>query len=345
MQAIAKTQLVKGLDLRQFPRPVPVGNEVLIKIKLSGICGSDLKLYNLEGNMPARKISLPVILGHEFCGIVEALGPKTTKLHVGDRVAGEPHVPCMTCFTCTTGNAHICPNQKNVGRTLNGSFAEYLTVPEISVRKVPETLTDYEAALLEPLGVAVHAVRKNDIAGDNVLVLGCGPIGLMTISAAKAFGAARVFATSRTPEKLQKGLLMGADQVFNGVEEGIVEKIISQAGACGIGTVIDMTGSEEAIQQGLQALRPGGTLVLAGILGKNLNLNALSYTIYKEIQIAGIFGRKLWESWILSEMLFAQRKIKTEVLRGSTFKAGDYEQAFAEAFAGKSGRTFISFSD
>ncbi|MDF1593960.1 MAG: alcohol dehydrogenase catalytic domain-containing protein [Desulfobacterales bacterium] len=342
MSAIAKMKLAKGVDLHEFPRPVPMDNEVLIKVKISGICGSDLKLYNIEA-MTARKIALPIILGHEFCGVVEALGPKVTSLQVGDRVAGEPHIPCMTCFTCDTGNAHICPHQKNVGRTVNGSFAEYLTVPEISVRKVPEALTDHEAALLEPMGVAVHAVRKNDIAGDNVLVLGCGPIGLMSISAAKAFGAARVFATGRNPEKLQKGLLMGADQIFNASDKGVTEKIRSQAGESGIGTVIDMSGSEEAIQQGLQVLRPGGTLVLAGIPGKHIDLNALAYNIYNEIRITGIFGRKLWESWILSEMLLKQGKIKTEVLMGSSFSVGDYEQAFAEAFSGKSGRTFISF--
>ncbi|MBW6484804.1 MAG: alcohol dehydrogenase catalytic domain-containing protein [Syntrophobacterales bacterium] len=337
-------KLARGLSLQQFPKPVPVDNEVLIRVRLSGICGSDLKLYNLE-TMPARKITLPVILGHEFCGIVEALGPKATRLQVGDRVAGDPHIPCMECYTCQTGNAHICPNQKNVGRTVNGSFAEYLTVPEISVRKVPESLSDYEVALLEPLGVAVHAVRKNDIAGDNVLVLGCGPIGLMTIAAAKAFGAARVFATGRSPGKLQKGLLLGAEQIFNADDADVPGKILSQAGACGIGTVIDMTGSEEAIQQGLQVLRPGGTMVLAGILGKNIALNALSYNVYKEINITGVFGRKFWESWILSELLLEQGKIGIEAIMGSTFKAADYEKAFAESFSGKSGRTFISFGN
>jgi threonine 3-dehydrogenase len=344
MLAIAKMKLAKGLELHEFPRPVPVDNEVLIKVKISGICGSDKKLYSLE-SMSARKISLPIILGHEFCGVVESLGPNATRFQVGDRVAGEPHIPCMACFTCNTGSAHICPHQKNVGRTVNGSFAEYLTMPEISVRKVPETLTDYEVALLEPMGVAVHAVRKNDITGDNVLILGCGPIGLMSISAAKAFGSARVFATSRSPEKLQKGLIMGADQIFNASEKGITEKIRSQAGECGIGTVIDMSGSVAAIQQGLQVLRPGGTLVIAGILSKNIDLNALSYNIYNEIQIVGIFGRKLWESWILSEMLFEQGKIKTEVLTGPTFAVGDYKQAFTEAFSGNPARTFMSFTE
>jgi len=343
MFALAKTKLVKGVDLNQVPRPVPANNEVLIKVKISGICGSDLKLYNLEGKMTARKISLPIILGHEFCGVVESLGPNATKLQVGDRVAGDPHIPCMACFTCQTGNAHICPHQKNVGRTVNGCFAEYLTVPEISIRKVPETLTDYETALLEPLGVAVHAARKNDIAGDNVLILGCGPIGLMTISAAKAFGAARVFATGRSPEKLQKGLIMGADQIFSASDKGIIEQVRSAAGKYGIGTVIDMTGSEEAIQQGLQVLRPGGTLVIAGIPGKNIDLNALVYNVYNEIRIVGIFGRKLWESWILSERLFEQGKVQTDVIMGSTFSIKDYEQAFAQAFSGKFGKTFISF--
>lgn len=345
MYAIAKTKLEKGVERLQFPLPEPKANEVRIKVKLSGICGSDLKLYNLHGQMTARKIALPIVLGHEYCGVVDALGPNVTGLKVGDRVAGEPHLPCMNCFTCHTGNAHICPSQKNVGRTANGSFAEYLSVPEISVRKVPETLTDHEVALLEPLGVAVHAARKNDIAGDTVLVLGCGPIGLMTIAAARAFGAARVFATSRSPQKLQKGLIMGADQTFNASDKDIVATIRSQAGYRGIGTVIDMAGSQEAIQQGLQVLRPGGTLVLAGILSGNIDLNALAYNIYKEIRIMGIFGRKLWESWMLSEMLFERKKINTDAFMGATFAAADYEQAFAQAFSGKSGKTFLSFGD
>lgn len=343
MFGIAKMKPERGVSLNEFPEPVPADDDVLIKVKLSGICGSDLNLYNLEGQLSGRILRFPIILGHEFCGVVEAIGSRVTRLQVGDRVAGETHIPCMKCFTCQTGDAHICPNQRNVGRTVNGSFADYTLIPEVSVRKVPEKLTDHEVAMLEPLGVAVHAVRKTDVAGDNVLVLGCGPLGLMTISVANAFGAARVFATSHSPEKLNKGLAMGADQVFQAAEESTPQKVVAEAGRQGIGTVIDMSGSDEAIQQGLQVLRPGGTMVLAGIPKKPLELNVLSYSIYKEINLVGIFGRVMWESWYLSEMLLQQGNIKTEHLIGSTYRAEDYEEAFQEAFSGKFGRTFFAF--
>lgn len=344
MIGIAKMKPEKGVALNEFPKPIPAEDNVLIKVKVSGICGSDLDLYNLEGPLTDLRLTLPIILGHEFCGIVESVGSRVTKLQVGDRVAGETHIPCTTCFTCQMGNAHICPNQKNVGRTVNGSFAEHITIPEVSVRKVPETLTDHEVAMLEPLGVAVHAVREKDVTGDNVLILGCGPLGLMTVAVAKVFGASRVFATSHSSEKLQKGLKIGADQVFQASDEDITQKILSEAGPHGIGRVIDMSGSEDAIQQGLRVLRPGGTMVLAGIPEKEINLNVLLYSIYKEIKLVGIFGRKLWESWYLSEMLLEQGRINTEPLIGSTYSVDNYEKAFLEAFSGEFGRTFIALS-
>jgi threonine 3-dehydrogenase len=342
MFGIAKINLERGVSLGEFPKPVPADDEALIKVKISGVCGSDLNLYNLEKQTAGRTIPLPIIIGHEFCGVVESVGSRVTKLRVGDRVAGETHIPCMSCFTCQTGGAHICPNQRNVGRTVNGSFAEYIAVPQVSVRKVPEGLTDHEVAMLEPLGVAVHAVRENDVAGDNVLVLGCGPLGLMTIAVAKAFGASLVFATGHSPEKLQKGLRMGADQVFRADQEDTNQKIRSEAGFRGIGTVIDMSGSEEAIHQGLQVLRPGGTMVLAGIPKKDIQLNILMYSIYKEIKLVGIFGRKMWESWDLSETLFLQGRISTELLIGPVYPIQDFGKAFDDAFSGKFGRIFIT---
>ncbi len=344
MRAVAKVTLDKGVSLKEFSQPVPGEDEALIRVHVSGICGSDLELYKIDGYLTDPRLKLPFILGHEFCGVVEAVGPRVTRVQEGDRVAGETHIPCMTCYTCQTGSAHICPNQRNVGRTVNGSFADYITVPEVSVRKVPEALTDHEVAMLEPLGVAAHAVREKDVTGDRVLVLGCGPLGLMTVAVARVFGAARVFATSHSPAKLQKGLQMGADQVFQASDEDTPQRILSEAGPRGIGTVIDMSGSEEAIQQGLQVLRPGGTIVLAGIPKRDINLNVLQYSIHREIKVVGIFGRKLWESWDLSEMLLEQHRIPTEPLKGSTHAAEHYEKAFQEAFSGEFGRTFISFS-
>lgn len=344
MIGIAKMKPKKGVDLQEFPKPSPADENVLIKVKISGLCGSDQALYKMDKPVDDPSLKLPIIIGHEFCGVVEAIGSSVTQFKAGDRVAGETHIPCTHCFTCQTGKAHICPNMKNVGRNVNGSLAAYISLPEVSVRRTPEGLGNHEAAMLEPLGVAVHAVRQKDIVGENVLVLGCGPLGLMTIGIAKVFGAMRVFATSRSPEKLQKGLAMGADQVFQASDVEMVEKIVAEAGFRGIGTAIDMSGSAAAIKQGLDVLSPGGTLVLAGIPEQDIQLDVLSYSIYREIKLVGIYGRTLWETWDLSEWLFEQGKINTEPLRGNTYVAEDYENAFQEAFSGIFGRTFIEFA-
>jgi threonine 3-dehydrogenase len=213
----------------------------------------------------------------------------------------------MQCYTCKSGKAHICPNQTNVGRNVNGSLATYTNLPETSVRLAPEGLTDQEVALLEPLGVAVNAVRQKDVVGETVLVQGCGPVGLMTIGVARAFGAMQIFATELTPEKLQKGLEMGADKVFQAADEDLVQKIVAEAGLRGVTTVIDMSGNEAAIKQGLDVLAPGGTFVLAGIPDEDIKLDVLNHSVYKEIKLVGIYGRTLWETWNLSEWLLGSQ--------------------------------------
>jgi threonine 3-dehydrogenase len=344
MIGIAKIKPEKGVDLKEFPKPAAAEKNVVIEVKIAGLCGSDQALYKLNKPTADPSLKLPVIIGHEFCGVVTATGPSVAHLKVGDRVAGETHIPCTQCYTCQSGKAHICPNMKNVGRNVDGALASYISLPEISVRRAPDGLHDHEVAMLEPLGVAVHAVRQNDVVGENVLVLGCGPLGLMTIGVAKAFGALRVLATSRSPEKLQKGLEMGADQVFQASDLHVVEKIRAAAGFRGVATAIDMSGSAGAIKQGLDALGPGGTLVLAGIPEQEIQLDVLSYSIYKEIKLLGIYGRTLWETWELSEWLFERGKINTQPLMGNTYPAEDYENAFQEAFSGKFGRTFIAFA-
>ncbi len=344
MIGVTKIKPEKGVSLEDFPLLQPDADEVLIKVKVSGICGSDLALYEMNQPEIDRWLTLPIIIGHEFCGVVESVGSQVTRFQQGDRVSGETHIPCMTCQTCQTGKAHICPHQKNIGRTVNGSLAEYTTIPERSVRKAPPKLSDHEVAMLEPLGVTVHAVREKDMVGENVLILGCGPLGLMTIAVAKAFGAGRVFATSRTPEKLQKALDMGADQAFQASDDDLTKNILSEAASVGISTVIDMSGNEHAVKQGLDVLSPGGTMILVGIPPKEISWDVLEHSIYKEIKLRGVFGRTFWESWDLSEMLLEQGKINTEPLIGSTYALTDYEKAFADAFSGKFGRTFMGSS-
>jgi threonine 3-dehydrogenase len=349
MWAIAKTKNETGLELMEWPNPEPVGNEVRIKVTVAGICGSDLNLYRWRdterANVASGRIKLPFIIGHEFCGIVESIGPQVQNLKPGDRVAGETHVPCMKCYVCQTGHPHICPHMRLIGRQVAGSLAEYTNVPEISLYKVVNTLDDHEAAMLEPLGVAVNGVEKARVHGDTVLITGCGPIGLLGIAAAKAMGASTVVATSRTQAKLNKALEMGADAVFNANDPECVDTIRKAVNREGVGAVIEMSGAQEAITQGLDAIRCAGRFVQVGNPGAPVSIEMVRNVMHKEIQFIGVFGRRMWNTWFISEDLLIRGKVRTDLVKGGDYPLSEYQKAFEEAFGGLAGRTFFTPHD
>jgi len=346
MWGITKTKNEIGLELMEWPDLEPAGDEVLIKIKVAGICGSDLNLYRWReterAQLAAGHMKLPFIIGHEFCGVVEGVGPQVRHLKPGDRVAGETHVPCMSCYVCLTGSPHICPHMRLLGRHVTGSLAEYTKVPEVSVHKVPDTLDDHEVALLEPLGVAMNAVEKARVSGDTVLVTGCGPIGLMSIAGAKDWGASMVVATSRTQAKLDKALAMGADAVFNADDPDCVAGIRDAVGREGVGAVIEMSVAQQAIDQGLAAIRCAGRLVQVGTPGAPVTLDMVGPVMHQEVEIIGVFGRRMWNTWLYSEDLLARGKVRTDLVKGGDYALSDFQDAFEEALSGEAGRTFFT---
>jgi threonine 3-dehydrogenase len=346
MQGIAKTEDQTGVELVDWAIPEPVDDDVLIKVTVAGICGSDLNLYRWReterAQLSAGKMTLPFIIGHEFCGIVESIGPQVRHLRPGDRVAGETHVPCMNCYVCQTGNPHICPHMQLIGRQVTGSLAEYTKVPEIGLYQVPSTLNDHEVALLEPLGVAVNAVEKAHVSGDTVLITGCGPIGLMSIAVAKAMGASMVVATSRTDTKLEKARAMGADAVFGADDPDCVDRIRETVEREGVGAVIDMSGSQEAINQGFACIRCAGRFVQVGTPAAPVTVEMVGSVMHKEVEIAGVFGRRMWNTWITAKDLLARESVRTDLIMGGDYRLNEYEKAFEEAFSGLAGRTFFT---
>jgi threonine 3-dehydrogenase len=228
-----------------------------------------------------------------------------------------------------------------VGRTLDGCFGEYTTLPEINARKIPSSIPPERAALLEPLGVAVHALEAVEPSGKRVAILGCGAIGLLAIGATKALGALTVFATSRSPGKLERARQMGADLALSAVEDDVVGEILKATGGLGVDAVIELSGSEEAFHQGFQIMRNRGTMVLVGLPPEPVSLDIPGEMIRKEARLVGSFGRRMWQTWITAERLLERDLVDVSLATGKTFPLAEYRAAFQEAASPAPGRVLL----
>ena len=340
--AIRKAGPHPGAELVEMTIPDKLGvDEVLIKVDLAAICASDVHVYDWAPNIAASPFPLPVTMGHEFTGLVVQTGEQVTSLVEGDRIAGETHYPCGECYQCQTGEQHRCRQMGILGRSINGCMAGYIVLPEICARRIPSDIPIGQAALMEPLGVAVHAVDKAGPSGETIAILGCGAIGLMAIGAAKAFGALRIYATSRTPAKLERALQMGAYRALKADRDDVVAEILAETDQEGVGRVIDFTGNPEAIRQGFQILRKGGTYVGVGIPTGPVELDLVNSVIYREAIYTGIHGREMWSTWIKVERLLSWGLIDLSPVMGKRFPLSEFVLAFAEAKSSTPGRVLL----
>jgi threonine 3-dehydrogenase len=341
MKAVRKMKESPGAELVELPVP-PVGpREVLVKVELAAICGSDKHTYEWDSTTARGSLTNPFTMGHEFAGRVLEVGSQVTTLRQGDRVAGETHQPCGHCETCLTGNAHICPNTRIVGRAIDGCFAEYGVLPDVCVRKVPASIPVEQVAMMEPLGVAVHAITDVEVSGKSLAVLGAGPIGLMSVAVARALGATKVFATARSANKREKALAMGAEAVFNPSKDDVVQGVLDATDGVGVGTVVDYTGDPEAIVQGFRMLRPAGRMILVARFTGPLPAIVGSYFISKSPHVIGLWGRRLFHTWLLSEELLTSGRIDVTPVVGKTYALTDFDAAFHDAFTDGATKVFL----
>lgn len=259
MKALRKTQAGKGLHVEKIQVPSIGPTDVLVRVKASSICGTDLHIYGWDRWSQGR-IKPPVTLGHEFCGVVEQVGEEVSAVKAGDRVSAEMHLNCGHCHQCRLGQAHICQNLRIIGIDIDGAFAEFVKIPATNIWKLDPAIPEHYAAILDPLGNAVHTVLAGAIAGQTVLVTGCGPIGLMSIAVSKACGSSTVFATETNPHRRELAKEMGAQFVLNPINEDPVKEILHATGGTGVDVLLEMSGNPAAIQQGFRALRAGGEL-------------------------------------------------------------------------------------
>jgi threonine 3-dehydrogenase len=340
MKALRKTQAARGLAIEQIAVPKIGPGDVLVRVKTASICGTDLHIYGWDRWSQGR-IKPPVTLGHEFCGIVEQVGEEVAAVKVGDFVSAEMHVNCGHCHQCRLGEAHICQNLKIIGIDQDGAFAEFVKIPATNIWKLDPVIPEHYGAILDPLGNAVHTVLAGAIAGQTVLVTGCGPIGLMSVAVAKACGSSTVFATETNEHRRKMAKEMGADFVLNPASEDAVQKILQATGGTGVDVLLEMSGQPSAIQQGFSALRAGGRASLLGIPTQAVQLDLVQDVIFKGATVQGIYGRRMYATWVQMTALLKAGRVNLEPLFGERMGLEGFEAAFAKLQGGLAGKILL----
>src|SRR2546427_569710 len=340
MKALRKMQAAKGLQMDTVAVPATGPTDVLVRVKTASICGTDLHIYGWDRWSQGR-IKPPLTLGHEFCGVVERVGDEGRAVKPGDFGSAEMHVNCGHCHQCRLGQAHICKNLRIIGIDQDGAFAEFVKIPASNIWKLDPAIPEHYGAILDPLGNAVHTVLAGPIAGQTVLVTGCGPIGLMSIAVAQACGSSRVFATETNEKRRAMARKMGADVVLNPATEDAVARILSETNGTGVDALLEMSGNPKAIQQGFKALRAGGRASLLGIPTENVPLDFVNDVIFKGATVQGIYGRRMYETWVQMTALLRAGRQDLEPLFGERAPLDKFEKAFTLLQSGLAGKILL----
>ncbi len=339
MKALVKSDAGPGLELADRPVPRPGPGEILVKVFAGGICGTDLHIYNWD-EWARSRIKPPRTIGHEFCGTVAEVAPDVTEPTVGDFISGEGHVTCGRCRPCRTGSAHICERLEVIGIDRDGAFAEYVAMPAANAWPIDPAIPRDVAAIMDPLGNAVHAALEASLVAKRVAVIGCGPIGLMAVAICHMAGAVFVAASDVSEARLGLARRMGADLVLDARTEDVPARIREATGGEGVDVLLEMSGSERGLAGGLRALRNGGWVSLLGLPSSDVRLDLANGVIFKGARLAGIFGRKVWQTWEQGTALLKNGLDVTPVIT-HRLPLERFEEAFALLRSGAAGKVIL----
>jgi threonine 3-dehydrogenase len=340
MLAVVKTDAAPGAEIRTVKVPCCGRNEVLVKVKVASICGTDLHIYEWDRWAQSR-IHPPLIPGHEFCGEVVAYGDEVTSVKEGDFVSAEMHVACGKCLQCRTGEAHICQNVRIIGVDADGAFAEYVVIPESNIWKLDPAIPQEYASILDPLGNAVHTVLAGEIAGRTVAITGCGPIGLFSIAVARAVGAAQVFAIEVNQHRRQIAEKMKADLTIDPSTEDARAIIFERTGGLGADVVLEMAGHPSAIRTAFDVVRRGGRISLLGLTSKPISLNFSEDIIFKGITIQGINGRRMYQTWYQMAALLKAGKLDLHPVITDRIAMKDFSRGMERLKTGEASKILL----
>lgn len=340
MKSLVKAKREPGIWMEDVPVPTYGVNDVLIKIEKTAICGTDIHIFQWDEWAQAT-IPVPMTVGHEFYGSIVEIGSEVEGLSVGQRVSGEGHVTCGHCRNCRAGNRHLCRNTLGVGVNRPGCFAEYLAMPATNVLVLPDTISGDQAAILDPFGNATHCALAFDMVGEDVLITGAGPIGMMAVAIAKHIGARHVVISDVNDYRLALAKKMGATRAVN-VQHESLSKVMDDLGMTeGFDVGLEMSGNPYAFREMVNLMNHGGHIAALGILPSETSLD-WSQVIFKSLEIKGIYGRKMFETWY-KMIAMLQSGLNLTPVMTHHFPVDEFEQAFNVMASGKSGKVILDW--
>lgn len=340
MKALVKSKAERGIWMQDVPRPTVGHNDVLIRVKRSAVCGTDIHIYQWD-DWASKTIQVPTTIGHEFCGEVVECGSEVKGFVIGDRVSAEGHITCGVCRNCRAGRRHLCMNTLGVGVNRNGAFAEYVSVPAFNVFKLPDSITDDMAAILDPLGNATHTALSFDLVGEDVLITGAGPIGVMAVAIARYAGARHVVITDINDYRLDLARKMGATRALNVSKESLDDTMTDLGMEEGFDVGMEMSGNPSAFRDMLRTMHHGGKVAILGIPPGDMSIDWTD-VIFKGLELKGIYGREMFETWYkMASMLQSGLKIGPVITHH--FPADDYQSAFELMESGQSGKIILAW--
>ena len=340
MKALVKKSPERGIWLDNVPTPTCSTNDVKIKITHTAICGTDLHIYKWD-EWSKRTINTPLVTGHEFCGIVEEIGPGVTHFKIGDRVSGEGHITCGYCRNCRAGKRHLCHKTVGIGIHREGAFAEYLVMPEFNVWGVHNDIPSEIAAIFDPFGNAAHTALSFEMVGEDVLITGAGPIGIMAVAICNYVGARHIVITDVNDFRLELAKKMGATKVIN-VSRDKIKNVISELGISnGFDVGLEMSGNSAAFKSMLENMYHGGRIALLGLLPESTQIN-WDDIIFKGLHVKGIYGREMFETlYKMTQMLRSGLDISNVLTH--TFPVHDFQKGFDIMESGNCGKVVLEW--
>lgn len=341
MKALVKTAPQTGLEMQQVEIPRPGASDVLIKIRKTAICGTDVHIWNWD-EWSAKTVPVPMVVGHEFCGEIVETGLAVKKFTIGQRVSGEGHITCGTCRNCRAGRGHLCRNTLGVGVNRPGAFAEYLCLPQENVVAIPDDIPEEIAAIFDPFGNAVHTALSFDLIGEDVLVTGAGPIGIMGALVAQRVGARKVLITDISEFRINLASTLGVHHAVNAANEDLADVMRAMGMQEGFDVGLEMSGAAPALRDMIDKMNNGGKIALLGISPSEFPVD-WNQIIFKMLQVKGIYGREIFETWY-KMIALVQGGLDLSGLITHRIAINDFEQGFASMLSGEAGKVVMDWA-
>jgi len=340
MKALAKLYPEAGIWMTEVDEPEVGHNDLLIRIRKTAICGTDVHIYNWD-QWSQNTVPLGLVTGHEYVGEVVGMGEEVTGFAIGDRVSGEGHITCGYCRNCRAGRRHLCRNTVGVGVNRAGAFAEYLVIPAFNAFKLPDDVSDELAAIFDPFGNAVHTALSFNLVAEDVLITGAGPIGMMAAAVARHVGARNIVITDVNDFRLALAKRMGATRTVNVASESLDDVMSSLGMTEGFDVGLEMSGVPSAFRSMLSSMNHGGKVALLGIPGEDMAID-WSQVIFKGLELKGIYGREMFETWYKMAGLI-QSGLDLKPMITHTLPVADFQEGFDIMRSGQSGKVILDW--